>query len=174
MPDQLGVKGTVFNGRHITHRKRIEEALFHSEEILRTTLTSISDLVFSLDREGKFIDYHQPAQHPDLYAPPEDFLGKNYRDVMPPHISELMGETIDNALSSGLSRIAEYCMEVNDARKWFEAKVSVRRNPEGDSIGVTVVVRNITERKQAEDALRNGHDFLEQRVEERTKELKQV
>ncbi|MCP5048993.1 MAG: PAS domain S-box protein, partial [bacterium] len=174
MPDQLGVNGTVFSGRDMTHRKRIEEALYNSEETLRTTLNSISDLVFSLDVEGRFVEYHQPKQHPDLYAPPEVFLGKNFREVMPPQLVVLMEIAIKEAIATGDSQLAEYPVDINGETEWFEAKIAVRKTFEGEDAGITSVTRNITQRKQAEEELRKAHNLLEQRVEERTAELKRV
>ncbi|MBK8783837.1 MAG: PAS domain-containing protein [Anaerolineales bacterium] len=43
---------------------------------------AIPDMMFMLDCEGRFIDYHA-ASGESLYVLPEAFLGKNIRDIMP-------------------------------------------------------------------------------------------
>ncbi len=172
MYDEPGINGIVVNGRDITQRKRIEEALDESEAKLRTTLSSISDLVFGLDQNGVIIDYHRPSQNQELYKPSAERLGKLYSDVLPPHLTKLLGKAMVEATSTGKVQHLDYPMVVDGKTYWFEAKVSIRKNHRGESRGFTVVARNITDRKQAEEALKQAHDKLEQRVEERTRELK--
>ncbi|MCP4149050.1 MAG: PAS domain S-box protein, partial [bacterium] len=171
MFEQPGINGIVFNGRDVSERKVIEEALYQSEERLKATLASISDLVFGLDDKGIFIDYHPPLDHKELYAPPEMFLGNPYKEVLPEHISTKLEKAIEEATASGAVRKIEYPLVVKGTSKWYEAKVTVRRNSHGKLKGVTVVVVDITERKMAREALKKAHDQLEQRVAERTKEL---
>src|SRR5215204_1065 len=58
-------------------------ALLASEERNRAVFDAIPDVVFLLTADGTYLDYH--AKDPEqLLAPPEQFLCKNVRDVLPP------------------------------------------------------------------------------------------
>ena len=54
---------------------------------------------------------------------------------------------------------------------WFNTRLIPLRNEHGQVTSVMSVSRNITKRKQAEEALKKAHDELERRVQERTAEL---
>jgi PAS domain S-box-containing protein len=152
-------------------KQSVEAALDKSEQKIRSILASLSDLVFGLDPDGIFIDYHQPADHPELFMPPEAFLGKSYLDVLPPHLAELLKTATEKAVSTGEVQKVLYPMEIKDETLWFETKVSTRYGPQGEFGGVTVVSRDITDRKRVEDELQKAYEEMEQRVEERTREL---
>ncbi len=62
----------------------------------RALLENIPDLIFRISREGVFLDYHAAAED-RLYVPPEEFLGRNVGDVLPP---ELAQATLDRAKQS--------------------------------------------------------------------------
>ena len=155
----------------ITVRKRIEKALQESEEKLRSTISSMDDLVFVLDKDGIFLDYYQPPSKPELYVPPEVFIGKSFKEVLPPHVVKSMGAAINAVAAVDTVQQFDYPMQVADEELWFNAKVSARKDSLGKFNGATAVVRDITARKRAEEELRKAHDELERRVWERTKEL---
>ncbi len=67
----------------ITERKKAEVALRESEERHRATLASMSDLVFGLDKDNRFVDYHAPASL-SLYRPASEFLDQHIDAVLPP------------------------------------------------------------------------------------------
>jgi len=60
-------------------RKTAKESLGKSEAELRSILLSMADLVFVLDKEGRFTSFHIPSE--ELYLSPEEFVGKR---VVPP------------------------------------------------------------------------------------------
>jgi signal transduction histidine kinase/DNA-binding response OmpR family regulator len=173
-PDRNYLKVLPLTILNVLDRKRAERDLHESEECLRTTLASISDLVFSLDKNGHLIDYHQPDEHPDLYVPPQSFYGKRFTDILPSNAAKPLDLIVKKALTSGKIQKVEYPLEFQKGTRWFEAKVSRRKNRNNEVSGVTVVVRNITERRNAEEALQKSRQLLEQRVDERTQELKKA
>ncbi|MBE3142101.1 MAG: PAS domain-containing protein [Thermoplasmata archaeon] len=61
----------------------------NSEESFRALINSMDDLVFVLGMDGTFKSYHQPSRKKGLLVPPEGFLGKHFRDVLPPRVAEL-------------------------------------------------------------------------------------
>ncbi|MFH1417051.1 MAG: PAS domain S-box protein [Planctomycetota bacterium] len=152
--------GTVSVNRDITQRKEAEVALRTAEEQLRSTLSSMSDLVFVLDQDGKFVDYHQPSDHADLYAPPEKFLGAHYSEILPPDVATLLDSAITQCMSTGESQQYDYALEIAGKTTWYSARTSVRRDADGTPAGVTIVARNITDRKRGEEALRESEARL--------------
>ena len=159
--DKGNVEYVVCSAEDITERVQAEQALRESEEKLRSTLMSIDDLVFSLDMDGVFSEYYQPPGNSDVYLSPEMFLGKAYQEVLPPSIAQLFDDSISAALSSGGVEQIEYSLPMLGETKWYNARISSRKNKVGEHIGTTVVVRDITKQKQAEAEIRHQISELE-------------
>ncbi len=143
--------------RDITQRKQAEEALRDSEERLRSTISSMDDLVFVLDKNGVFIGYHQPPQREELYISPELLLGKSFQEVLPPHLIELLEAAINAVVDTGTVQQFDYELDIAGTELWFRAKVSRRQQSSGQFAGVTVVARDITEQREL-DKMRD--DFV--------------
>ena len=154
--------------REIAERKRVEEALKESESRLGSVLSSMVDLVFAFDSEGRFIFHHSPRVG-DLYIPPGAFVGRKHSDVMPAHLEKPFAEAFEKNKKGQVAEY-QYWLEIGDEVRWFSAKLS----PvflEGKFTGSVAVAREITERKRMEEALQNAHEELVRRVERRTAEL---
>lgn len=141
-------------------RSKIEEALRKSEEKLRSTLDSISDLIFVLDRDGKFRESYQPGEHSELFSLPEHFLGKHFSEVLPAHVTRLIEQAIQRVATSAQVQHFDYPLEIGGLELWFSARCAMRRDINGEFAGITIVVRNITERVRAEMALRESEKRL--------------
>ena len=146
--------------KEIAERKQAEEALQESEERLRSTVSSLDDLLFVLDKNGIFADYDQPTKKSELYVPPELFIGKSYKEVLPPHVVKPLENAINAVIATNLVQQFDYPMEIANKQLWYNAKLSMRKDAAGEFSGVTIVARNITDRKQAEQALRDAQEQL--------------
>jgi PAS domain S-box-containing protein len=155
----------------ITERARAEEALRESEEKLKSILGSMDDLVFVLDKDGYFVSFHQPSHENRLYRPPDEFMGKTMEEVMPPHVARMGRKAVVDLLATGKAQQFDYPLDIEGEERWFSAKVSMRTKNGNQFGGVTVVSRDITRRKRALRELEKARATLEQRVEERTREL---
>lgn len=150
-------------------KRPVEGSLKETEIRLKGILSSMVDLVFALDKEGKFIFYHAPKVE-DLYILPEQFIGRKHSDVLPSH----MTSTFENAFKMnkfGKTVEYEYWMELKGAKKWFFAKLSPLFL-DGKFAGSLAVVRDITDQKKSQDELRKYREKLEELVEKRTARLK--
>jgi PAS domain S-box-containing protein len=143
--------GVGIIARNITERKQMEEALRESEERLKTIFSSLDDLVFVLDKNGMFMDYFQPSKLSDMYVKPREFLGRSYRDIMPPEVIKLMENAESELAKTGEVQQFDYPLVIGNNEVWFSAKVSIRKNNSGEFAGYTMVARNITKRKKAEE-----------------------
>ncbi len=143
----VGVLGIA---RNITDRKRVEEALKESESKLSGILSSMVDLVFAFDSEGRFIFHHAPHTD-DLYLPPDAFMGKMHSDVMPPHLNEPFVEAFEENKRGKVVEF-EYWLEIGGRVRWYSAKSSPVFIESGFT-GSVAVVREITERRWVEETL---------------------
>lgn len=143
-------------GMDITETKEAQKALKESEEKLRSTISSMDDIVFVLDKNGVFIDYYQPHSHNDLYVPPEQFIGKPFSTVLPENIVRPMTVAVEAVKITHKPQEFEYFIHMENHISWFLAKISPRLTAEGDFSGVTIVARNITDRKRSEERLRES------------------
>jgi len=130
----------------IAERKQAEETLRKSETELRSILLSMADLVFVLDKEGKFTSFHVPSE--ELYLSPGEFAGKRYPDVMPPHVTKLIDDAFAKTKKRGVAEF-EYHLEIGGETRWYSAKLSPMLMDD-DFTGCVAVVRNVTAQKKAE------------------------
>ena len=161
MQDEAGnITGLFGIARNITERKQVELALKENEEKLRSTISSMDDLLFTLDKDNVFSEYYQPISQTDLYTSPEIFLGKSIIEIMPADISGLFLESIQKIQKNHQVEQFDYALTMpgksNGSKKqvrWYNARISERLNSRGEYDGVTVTARDITKRKQVEDDL---------------------
>ncbi len=123
----------------------LAEARRQTEERSRAILEAIPDLMFLLTLDGVFLDYHARDRR-DLLVPPEEFLGKNMRDVLPPTLAEALSQRFKE-VQPGETQVMEYELEINETRRWFEARIVLN----GDKI--LTLVRDVSSRKLTEVAL---------------------
>jgi PAS domain S-box-containing protein len=130
-------------GAAIDHH-RSQEALRQSEERNRAILRAVPDLMFVFNDEGVYLDFH--AKDPkDLLVPPEAFLGKRMRDIMPPPLADTFSQAFERALATNEPERLEYSLDLSHEQRFFEACI-VRC----DTDKLLSIVRDITDRKRAE------------------------
>lgn len=149
----------------IDERKRAEEKLRSSEERNRVLIESIPDLMFVLDGNGTFMDYHTPDPTL-LMLKPSEFLGKTVDQVMPPEFAALIMPKLELAMATGAIQFYEYSLPVQNDLKYFEARLI----PFGQNRALNMV-RDVSLRVRAEEALRTINEDLELRVNKRTAQL---
>lgn len=139
-----------------------EGQLHKKENFLESLLTSMDDLVFVLDTEGKFIDafYDDNNKHA-LYAPQDEFMGKHHDEVLPGHMHAPFHAAFDRLVETRKPQQYEYQIQLGSGCEWYEARLSPLKNTATDFAGVVVVARNITGRKAAADILEKEKARLE-------------
>lgn len=147
---------------------RINEELRESERKNVALLDAIPDLMFRLRRDGIYLAYRAPKDS-SLALPPEEVVGKTVFQTLPPELAETTMAILKRVIDSEESEIMEYRMPHKQEMHYFEARIVKSGDDE-----VLAIVRDITERKLAEQALQKAHEQLELRVQERTAELEQT
>ncbi len=129
----------------ITARKAAAQALEESEAKIRSILAAIPDLMFRLDREGRYIDIHA-GNAEGLYAPPaEDAIGQRVTDLLPAEVAQIIMDRIAAAFSSGEIQVFTYELPFATGPRRFESRLVVSGPDE-----VLMIVRDITARAEAE------------------------
>jgi PAS domain S-box-containing protein len=141
--------------RYAIERKRLIEALREREEFFRLISDNMSDLVAVLDRDGHRL-YNSPSYR-NLFGDPSQLVGTlSFEEVHPedrPRVEQIFRETI----TTGVGHRAEYRFVLRSGEiRYVESQGSVIRDAHGHPLKVVVVSRDITERKQAEQALRES------------------
>ncbi|AUX43293.1 sensor histidine kinase [Sorangium cellulosum] len=129
-------------------RRRAEQEGARAAVELRALFRAIPDVCFRLDAELTIIDYSAPRGI-DLCTPPESFLGKRMAEVLPGEIAERLEHALREARAAGTAAALEYAVPVEGGERHVEARMGPFRD--GHSL---VLVRDITERRRAEEALR--------------------
>src|ERR1044072_6218343 len=97
--------------------KLAEDARRQSEERNLATLRAIPDLMFLQTRDGVYLDYHARDTEA-LYLPPEAFVGKNMRDVMPPELAEMFLERFSLVDESDDPQVVEYDLNLGGEQRF--------------------------------------------------------
>ena len=141
---------------NILERKRTEEQLRESEEKYRNLLVNLSDTVIEIDSEGNFT-YLSP-QGFDLFGyRPEEAIGKNAFEFAHPNDLEMTMEKMTEALEGKYVFNFEYRGRHKDGH-YIPVSASGRMIKEDDDFKIISVLRDITERKRTEEALRESEE----------------
>jgi PAS domain S-box-containing protein len=157
---QVNLKGKTYlleSFIDITERKKAEEGLKESKERIQALLDASPDLVFRMDAEGVFHDYHSSNPEQLLFSP-DVFLNKKVIDVFPESFSKNFIKYIKKALESHKLQTFNYSIPTGEGLTHFEARVSELGHEQ-----VMVVIRNMTFEVQARtklEYLNNLHSLI--------------
>jgi diguanylate cyclase (GGDEF)-like protein/PAS domain S-box-containing protein len=112
-------------------------------------LKAVPDLLFELDIDGRYIDYHSPRTEL-LAAPAEVFLGKTVSEILPPAAAYQCMRALRAALEHGSSNGMQFELPLAKGSTWFELSVSRKAVADGEKPHFIVLSRDVTERKVAE------------------------
>ncbi|UCD29132.1 MAG: PAS domain S-box protein, partial [Planctomycetota bacterium] len=160
---------------HLYTRRRAAEALRESERTVKAITDSAMDAIIMMDHEGK-VAFWNPAAEIIFGYTTEEIIGKDLHLMLAAenyHDDYQRGFT--RFTETGEGRVLGQTLELVAKRKSgmvfpIELSVSHPVQIEGKKY-VAGVIRDITERKRAEEALQQDHDELEMRVRVRTAEL---
>src|SRR3989475_328656 len=137
-------------------RRRTQENLVQTSSELQAIFRAVPDLYFRLAADGTILGYYA-GRYADLYVPPESFLGGRIQEVLPRDVGEPFGRAMQKVLRTNSVATMEYSLEVQAGRKEFEARIIPLMSDQ-----LVVVVRDITETKAAQAALKESTDRLRQ------------
>ena len=107
----------------ITSLKKTEDALRRSEARTRALLDAVPDMIFEFNRDGTILQYVSSANNQPL-VPPEQFLGRTIREILPLSVADQTMFAIDRVLESSHVHAFEYQLLQDDENKTFEARLT--------------------------------------------------
>ena len=145
--------------RDITERKKMEELVKENESRFRSIVETTREWIWRMNLDGK-MTYNNPALEEILGYNQEELLGRNTLDYM--HEDDRLG--IEQMLQQiipekrGWTNLVVRWRHKDGTLRWLESNAVPILNSEGQMLGYQGADRDITERKKAEEALRESEE----------------
>jgi rsbT co-antagonist protein RsbR len=155
-----------------TKREQTEKALLESEEKYRAILENIEEGYYEVDLAGSLMFFNDALCRLYGYAK-DELMGMDYRQYVDDETAKIMYQTYNAVYRTGKPDKA-FDWEVigkDGTRRSVEVSISLIGDATGEPSGFRGVVRDITERKRAEEALKDAYAEVERQVEEQTTKL---
>jgi PAS domain S-box-containing protein len=186
--DEIGKLGIAFNAMAVAIgeketqlrkwatdlEQRVEvrtSELRASEERYRILSETSPDMIFVIDRQDK-VQYVNNLAARQFGKNPEQVIGKARTELFPPGIAEDQARGLQQVIKSAEPLSAESSITFPGGQFCLETQLVPLRNEKGEVSAVMGVSRDITERKRAEEQIRQLNTELEASVEKRTAQLR--
>jgi len=156
----------------VIRERNLKESLRDSERRFQDLAERMSDWIWEIDVEGRYI-YSNPVVEDVLGCQPAELIGKPFHALFREEDKEILKDSIYKIMAKRESLSAfEHCVAHKDKHEVIlETNAVPFYDRLGNLSGYRGIHRDITERKRAEESLRKAHDELEIRVKARTEEL---
>jgi len=153
--------------------RALRELLTREQVFLETLLDNIPDHIYFKDTRSRFTRINKAFSEWVGLSDPSQALGKSDADFFTADHAEQALKDEQEIINSGrpLSGKEEKETWPDGRETWVSSTKIPLRSKGGHIIGTFGISRNITDRKHSEELLRQEHDQLELRVQERTAEL---
>ena len=146
-----GKPANEYNFVDITERKRAEEALRQSEEKLRQMFESVTDGILVTDLNGVITEVNQRVVEMHGFASRDELLGKSALELIAPRNHKKIANNMRKTLRQGTVKNMEYTLLRADGTEFpGELSTSLLLDASGNWVGRITIVRDITERLEAE------------------------
>ncbi|RPH42829.1 MAG: PAS domain S-box protein, partial [Desulfobulbaceae bacterium] len=158
--------GVVVTYLDVTARREAEEELRKRESLFRTLVNTIPDLIWLKDTDGVYLSCNKRFER-FFGASEAEILGKTDYDFVDKELADLFRENDRKAIAvGGPSSNEEQITFADDGHKAFLDTIKMPMfGADGKLIGVLGIGRDITDRKQAEEALRESQQFNKQIIQ---------
>ena len=147
----------VVSLRDITQQKWADKKLRESEEKYRSLIESADDPIYLIDKGYRYISVNN-ALLSRLGLSKDQVLGKTFGEIHSPEETRKFAEKVDQVFKTGkVVRYENYNERLN---RWTIRTLSPIKNPHmGEVIAISIIARDITERKKMEEALRESEEL---------------
>jgi PAS domain S-box-containing protein len=156
---------TIFGSRAAAEleREAVSQALTSSERQFRSVAETASDAIISADSEGEVIFWNDAAQKMFGYSA-DEIIGKPLTTIMPERYRSAHLKGLNRVVQTGKSRLSGKVIELAGLRKdgsEFPVSISAASWATKEGLYFTAIIRDISVRKQAGDALRQSEQMLQ-------------
>jgi PAS domain S-box-containing protein len=131
-------------------------ALTASENRVRAIVNALPDLVFALAVDGRYVEI-VTADERRLHRSASELLGRRAHDVLPAPVAGPFVAAARRTIENQAVQVVEYPLDTPAGVRWFEARMSPARiGIGGDDPHVVVIVRDVTDRKRADELERQN------------------
>ena len=160
------IVGVIVTMRDITARREAEDKVRRSEERYREILATIQDGYFEIDFEGELL-FCNEALCAICGVPPEDMSAPRKLGLLTPESEARLAEVFTQVRVTG-TPVKTFEFEIrrrNGELRQLETSISLVMQAEGAACGYRGIVRDVTERKQAEQKLKERDDRFRALIE---------
>ncbi|HVG48229.1 MAG TPA: PAS domain S-box protein, partial [Rubellimicrobium sp.] len=148
--------------RDLTERRATEETLRQSQEQFRLLVQGVTDYaIYMLDPEGRVASWNAGAHRIKGYAP-DEIIGEHFSRFYTheDRATELPRRALATAEREGRFEHEGWRVRKDGSRFWASVIVDPIRNEAGELIGFAKVTRDITEKREAQEALERAQEEL--------------
>lgn len=159
---EYAIQTTLFD---VTDRKNMVDALRRSEERFRELAQLLPEIVYEMDRSGTLTFVNQTAFDTTGYAQKDLDRGFPALDLFVPEDRQRASENIQHILAGKPIESHEYRALRKDGSIFYVRARSVPIIRDGKAVGIRGILVDITDRREAEEALRESEDRFRSLVE---------
>jgi two-component system sensor histidine kinase/response regulator len=154
--EPIGFQGII---QDVTERKKAEETQRQNEEKYRSILDNVDVGVYELDLKGNITGGMVPGSSP-FGGTLEAYVGKSYADFCDEENANVLFEVAQNVYSTGqpAKEVAWNITSPDGTKMYTELSVALMHDADGEPIGFQGIIQDVTERKKAEEALRQKEE----------------
>ncbi len=141
-------------------RKQTEADLRESERQMRALVNSLDDIVLECDRQGVYLNVWGSSEHL-LVRPKAEIHAHKIVDLLGEELGRSFLEALGRVLDSGRTEDLEYPLDLENRRHWFLAHISPVLAADGSRQTASILVRDVTIRKQTEAKIKQHLAELE-------------
>jgi PAS domain S-box-containing protein len=157
----------------IDERLQTERALLASQDRWKMLISSMEEIVFEFDAQGHYVN---------LWSGQRELLQELNGTVAGQGVPEIFGHglatpilaTIARVIETGRPETLEHTFDLPLGRRWFLSRVAPLTDPHGQRLSVCLFARDITDRKQWEEALREAKEAAERANSAKTEFLSRM
>ena len=154
-PTSVGVSAYY---REINQRKQAETRLRESQALLQVVLEWLPDPIFVKDRESRIL-LGNAALLEVWGKPAAEVIGKNDRELYEdPAVGDAIIENDRAVMESGQSQVLEEIVQTQDGLRTYLSTKTPYRDDAGEIVGILGIARDISDRKRADEELREGEE----------------